>query len=88
MTIEEIYEWDHDEVAQKVFGTQDLRHPLVAEMHRWPKLNISGCLRVLQLPRHYDLQDLRLTPAQTRETGGIGLLQCGGLPEGVLQNKQ
>jgi sulfate adenylyltransferase len=66
MTIEEVYEWDLDEVAQKVFGSLDLRHPLVAEMHRWGRLNISGRLRVLQLPRHYDFQDLRLTPAQTR----------------------
>ncbi len=66
ITIEEVYEWDRDEVAQKVFGTLDLRHPLVAEMHRWGRLNISGRLRVLQLPRHYDFQDLRLTPAQTR----------------------
>ncbi|MBN1888385.1 MAG: bifunctional sulfate adenylyltransferase/adenylylsulfate kinase [Thermoflexales bacterium] len=66
MTIEEIYEWNRDEVAQKVFGSVDLRHPLVAEMHRWGKLNISGRLQVLQLPRHYDFQDLRMTPAQTR----------------------
>ena len=67
LTIEEIYSWDRDEVAQKVFGTLDLRHPLVAEMHRWGSLNISGCLQVLQLPAHYDFQDLRLTPAQTRD---------------------
>lgn len=66
MTIEEIYEWDREEVAQQVFGTSDLRHPLVAEMHRWGKLNISGRLRVLQLPQHFDFQELRLTPAQTR----------------------
>ena len=66
MAIEEIYEWDRTEVAEKAFGTQDLRHPLVAEMHRWGSLNISGRLQVLQLPRHYDFQDLRLTPAQTR----------------------
>ncbi|MCS6843121.1 MAG: bifunctional sulfate adenylyltransferase/adenylylsulfate kinase [Caldilineales bacterium] len=66
MTIEEIYPWDLAEVAQKVFGTQDLRHPLVAEMHRWGKLNISGRLQVLQVPRHYDFRELRLTPAQTR----------------------
>jgi sulfate adenylyltransferase len=66
MTIEEIYEWDRAETAQKVFGSQDLRHPLVAEMHRWGKLNVSGRLRVLQLPPHYDFQELRLTPAQTR----------------------
>ena len=66
MTIEEIYEWDRAEVAQKVFGSQDLRHPLVAEMHRWGKFNVSGRLRVLQLPPHFDFQELRLTPAQTR----------------------
>ncbi len=66
LTIEEIYEWDQEEVARKVFGTTDARHPLVAEMHRWGKLNLSGKLRVLQLPRHYDFQELRLTPAQTR----------------------
>ena len=66
MTIEEIYEWDRAEVAQKAFGSQDLRHPLVAEMHRWGKLNISGRLRVLQMPPHYDFQELRLTPAQAR----------------------
>lgn len=66
MTVEEIYEWDHAEVSQKVFGTQDLRHPLVAEMNGWGRRNISGRIRVLQLPSHYDFQDLRLTPAQTR----------------------
>ena len=66
MTIEEIYEWDRTEVAQKVFGSQDLRHPLVAEMHRWGKLNITGRLRALKLPTHYDFREFRLTPAQTR----------------------
>ena len=66
MTIEVVYGWDPAEVAQKVFGTQDLRHPLVAEMQRWGSLNISGRLQVLQLPRRYDFQELRLTPARTR----------------------
>jgi sulfate adenylyltransferase len=66
MTIEEIYEWDRGEVAEKVFGTRDLRHPLVAEMERWGKLNIAGRLQVLQLPQHYDFRELRLTPAQMR----------------------
>lgn len=66
MTIEEIYAWDLAEVAQKAFGTLDVRHPLVAEMHRWGTLHVSGRLQVLQLPTHYDFQELRLTPAQTR----------------------
>ncbi len=66
MSVEEIYGWERDEVSQKVFGTLDLRHPLVAEMHRWGKLNISGRLQVLQLPKHFDFQELRFTPAETR----------------------
>jgi sulfate adenylyltransferase len=67
MTIEDIYEWDVGEAAQKVFGTQDLRHPVVDEMRRWGKLNISGRLRIAQLPRHYDFVDLRMTPSETRK---------------------
>ena len=66
MTVEEIYEWNLEETAQKVFGSQDVRHPLVAEMHQWGKRNISGRLRLTQLPRHYDFQDLRLTPGEAR----------------------
>jgi sulfate adenylyltransferase len=66
MAIEEIYEWKIEDVASNVFGTLDVRHPLVSEMHGWGKLNISGRLEVLQLPRHFDFQELRLTPKQTR----------------------
>lgn len=66
MTVEEIYEWSHAAVAQSVFGTTDTRHPLVAEMTRWGKYNLSGRLQLLQLPRRYDFQPLRLTPDQTR----------------------
>ena len=51
---------------RKVFNTHDLRHPAVAEMHRWGSLNISGRLQVLQLPPRHDFKDLRLTPAETR----------------------
>lgn len=66
MTVEEIYEWDLDEASVKVFGKKDVRHPLVAEMHRWGNLNISGRLEIIQKPKHYDFADLRLTPRQTR----------------------
>jgi len=61
-----MYQWDLAEAARKIFNTQDLRHPLVAEMHGWGKFNISGHLKILQLPRRFDFSDLRLTPAQTR----------------------
>ncbi|MGZ7042655.1 MAG: bifunctional sulfate adenylyltransferase/adenylylsulfate kinase, partial [Thermoanaerobaculia bacterium] len=66
MRVEEIYGWDHDEVATKVFGTTDRKHPLVAEMERWGRLNISGRLRVLKLPTAPDFRELRRTPAEVR----------------------
>lgn len=73
MTVQEAYEWDLDEMAGEVFGTRDLRHPLVSEMHRWGRVNISGPLRVLQTPPHQDFSALRRTPARTRATlGGYG----------------
>jgi sulfate adenylyltransferase len=73
MTITEIYPWDRGAVATRVFGSLDPRHPLVAEMHHWGRLNISGPLQALRLPRRYDFRELRLTPAQTRERlAGLG----------------
>ncbi|MGZ5482103.1 MAG: sulfate adenylyltransferase, partial [Pyrinomonadaceae bacterium] len=66
LTVEEIYEWDPRELSNKVFGTDDARHPLIAEMDGWGRLNLSGRLQVMQLPRYYDFQELRLTPAAVR----------------------
>lgn len=67
LTVEEIYEWDADEVADNVFGTRDLRHPLVVEMRRWGSVNLSGRLQVLRLPPRYDFRELRLTPLEVRQ---------------------
>lgn len=66
MRVEEISPWDRDEFCQNALGTLDLRHPLVAEAHRWGPWNLSGALTVVQLPPHYDFQELRLTPSGTR----------------------
>ncbi len=66
MTIEEIYEWVLDDLAQKVLGSVDLRHPLVPEICRWGKFNISGRLQTLSSPRPYGPTELRLTPRGMR----------------------
>jgi sulfate adenylyltransferase len=66
MRVDEIYEWDRDEAARKIFGTTDSKHPLVAEMARWGQWNISGPVRVLKLPTPADFRELRRTPAQVR----------------------
>ena len=65
-TVDEMYEWDLQEMATKVFGKYDTRHPIIAEMHRWGRVNIAGNLQVLRLPPHLDFADLRRTPAETR----------------------
>ncbi len=67
LRIEEIFSWDLNEYARGVLGTEDVRHPLVAEMHRWGKVNISGLLEVIQPPARYDFKSLRLSPEQVRE---------------------
>ena len=65
-SVEDMYEWDLQEIALKVFGKFDTRHPIIAEMHGWGKVNIAGRLEVLQLPPHLDFAELRRTPAETR----------------------
>jgi sulfate adenylyltransferase len=67
MRIEEIYEWNREREAQLAYGTNDLRHPLVAQLYSWGEVNISGRLRVISLPHHHDFVDLRLTPRETRK---------------------
>ena len=67
MRVEEIFEWDRANEARLAYGTNDVRHPLVAEMNSWGDLCVSGSLRVLQLPQYYDFRSLRMTPSQVRE---------------------
>jgi len=67
MAIEEIFEWDLKHEAERVFETTDVRHPLVAEMHTWGKRYISGPIKVLNLPKHFNFVALRHTPAEVRE---------------------
>lgn len=67
LCVEEIYEWSREDFARNVLQTDDFRHPLVSEIEHWGKFNLSGALRILNLPKHYDFADLRLSPQQTRE---------------------
>jgi sulfate adenylyltransferase len=70
MMVQDVYAWDLAREARCVFGTTDPRHPLVAEMHSWGRRYISGPLKVLARPSHYDFAKLRLTPAQVRTSLG------------------
>src|SRR5579863_832216 len=73
MRVEEIFEADNNEEAVKVFATSDEKHPLVAEMRTWGRFCLSGQLKVVELPKHYDFPELRRTPAQIRSLlSGMG----------------
>lgn len=65
LTVEEVYERDPRE-AERVAGTSDRRHPLVAEMERWGRYALSGPMRVVALPTPPDFRALRRTPAEVR----------------------
>jgi sulfate adenylyltransferase len=67
LRVEEIYRRDSEREARLVCGTHDPKHPLVAEMSSWGEINISGRLRVIELPPRYDFKALRMSPAEVRE---------------------
>jgi sulfate adenylyltransferase len=66
MRVEEIYPSDPINEAKYVYGTTDVRHPMVAELHSWGDKYLSGPITILNLPKHYDFKELRLTPAEVR----------------------
>jgi sulfate adenylyltransferase len=66
MTVEEIYDRRADE-AERVFGTADTKHPLVAEMAGWGRRYVSGPLRVIDVATAHDFRELRRTPREARE---------------------
>jgi len=83
MRLDEVYRFDWKEEAEKVFGTLDLKHPLVSEMAGWGDLNLSGELKVLNLPTYDDFVELRLTPAETREA----LIEMGNVNVVAFQTR-
>src|SRR6266404_3323303 len=66
LRVEDVCDWNRDREALLVCGTTDWRHPLVSEMNAWGELCITGRLRLLQLPPHYDFKKLRMAPAEVR----------------------
>ena len=67
MTIEEAFKWDIATESRHVYGTTDVRHPLVTEMRTWGETYISGPIKVVNLPKHYNFVKLRRTPAEVRK---------------------
>jgi sulfate adenylyltransferase len=66
LSVEEIFNWNLEREATLVYKTNDLRHPLVAEMRSWGSRYVSGPVKVIELPQHYDFAALRKSPDAVR----------------------
>jgi sulfate adenylyltransferase len=66
MTIEEIYERDQSGFPNQVFSSQQNNPLLVDKIQGSMPQNISGRIQVLKSSRHYEFQELWLTPDQMR----------------------
>ncbi|MFQ6604669.1 MAG: bifunctional sulfate adenylyltransferase/adenylylsulfate kinase [Fidelibacterota bacterium] len=68
MTVEDLWTPDRDREAEKVFGSTDDLHPAVNYLlHYSNPVYAGGPVEGLALPKHYDYQLLRHTPAELRE---------------------
>lgn len=77
MAVHEIFDRRAEE-AERVLGTCDTRHPLVAEMAGWGRRAISGPLRVIDVATPRDFRELRRTPRAVR-----AILESFGRPDVV-----
>lgn len=68
LSIEDIWQPDLALEAEKVFGTTDDLHPAVNYLLNYSNpVYVGGTLEGISLPKHYDYQLLRHTPAELRE---------------------
>jgi sulfate adenylyltransferase len=64
----ELYAPDLKNECEKVYGSSDTNHPYVkivlgkSDVHY-----MGGELRLVQMPRHFDFKEYRLTPAETKQ---------------------
>ena len=67
LTVEDVWRPDKDVEAKEVFGTLNTEHPAVGYLkNEAGDVYIGGKLEGIQLPKHYDFQELRRTPAELR----------------------
>lgn len=68
LDITSIWTPDRKAEAKAVFGTTDELHPAVNYLlNECNPVYVGGTLRGLSLPKHYDFQNLRRTPAEVRQ---------------------
>ena len=66
--IDDIWEPDLNKEAELVFGTTDCSHPGVDYLiNQTNSVYIGGKIKTITLPRHYDYENLRLTPSSLKK---------------------
>jgi sulfate adenylyltransferase len=66
MTVEEDFDYDKQNEAQKVFRTTEDKHPGVAALYAQDEILVGGPVRVFKRPENRTFPEYRLDPAQTR----------------------
>jgi sulfate adenylyltransferase len=65
--VEDLWEPDHKQEAESVFGTTDHFHPGATHvLRKTSPVYVSGKIEGLHSPSHYDYRALRLSPAEVR----------------------
>ncbi len=66
LELAEKFAYDKAQEAREVYRTEEEAHPGVAALYAQGEVLLGGRVRVLDLPRHEDFPQCRLTPGQTR----------------------
>lgn len=66
MTVEEDFDYDKQNEAQKVFRTTEDKHPGVAALYAQDEILIGGPVRIFRRPENRSFPEYRNDPAQTR----------------------
>ncbi|MBI3009285.1 MAG: sulfate adenylyltransferase, partial [Candidatus Omnitrophica bacterium] len=65
--LQEKFNHDKEKEALEVYGTNDTQHPGVARVYKMGEVLLGGKISVLQLPKHEEFLNYRLTPQETRK---------------------
>ena len=67
LTVNTCWKVDRDQEAERVYGTCSNRHPGVRYLHEQTGTHyVGGAVEGIQLPTHYDYDELRHTPEELR----------------------
>lgn len=66
LTVDDVYEPNKVNEAEKVFGADDVLHPAVKYLHGCHNYYVGGKVEAITKPQHYDYVGLRYTPRELR----------------------